>query len=685
MKRFHMGYGLAVLVCAVASTPTWAGGTLTYAPVKVTTPPTPLPNFSVKLVPDRTTVPVNGTVILRATNNAGVGTATDQDWYYLDGQEGVPDRNGSLEGQLEFIWNDDVPLDEYGYYQSGFSDPRGPVTIWYAPPAPGVYTLILEVYDTGYVREEMTYGHYEWRYQPATLDLPASQTNRYTATIEVVPMWTTPWYSWPDIDVQGITPLTLYSGAGSPSGPGYHDYYVASPGTTVNLKVRKTGSTTLPPNDADNLWNEATQTSETKPDALMPTRWSLWTSNDIVRYQSGSNNGTDYNLTIPTYAKWTAVDAYVDDNPNFPNGYIADRDDWSNWVFRDLIVNKIDVSSPPETSAKTAYKPAPTTPSEPPTNGYAYVEVSLSADGWWKSATRDIKWVIFPATPIVNLTTGPVNDNPVALFFRKDTSQNPPVYTSVSPAAARGGNNALVVVWSGLPVLNTTFNQIKLQAKLQTLPPVQRQMALFFDPTATDHPHGATLPAGLVEPPNVEWPNWLYYWKQTSANYAPYGYVYWPQGWPDREAECASQFVPGVGWQFEIRLGPDLCETYSGWNDTPYQGKVWKSIDHFGMTVRHEAQHAAMTVSLWPNGYNPAQDFDGDYVPDWYEQQNRNTYAAQHLILDWTLADSDPPVGLFDDEEELCQATQLIDRPWNAGAGKAQDWSKEGEKWASMP
>ncbi len=501
---------LAALVVPVSR----AGGVLTYSPVRITSPATLAPNFDAKIYVDSTVVPVLGTVIVQVKNNAATGPAVDQDWYYLDGQNGVPDRDGPVYDLLTFDWQSD---------EGSFGDYEAAMTFWQAPDVPGVYTISVTVKDTGYVRED---GWVARQYHSTCQDVPANGAGKvYTQQITVVglqpPYW--PWYSdpWLGYSLNVQSNLTRY--------PGNPVYYVANPNSYINMSVRDMPDPNLYPRDFDYYYDWVTNTVTPVADFMKPVRWLRQMSDENQQVLKGTNQ-LEANLwfQVPPNAKWLAVDGLIDDNPSLP-----ERDDWL-YAFRHLIVSSIDVSSPPVVPVKTFYRPAPASgnTSDPPVSA-PFVEVPLLADAWWNSATRDVVWKNKPTTPLVQYINNTSSvDQPIALFYKKDTTQSPPVYTliSLTTQVPKGGNSGIVVVWTGLPVLNQTFNQIFLQATLQAQLTTQRQMKLFFNPTLKDHPSGANFPNGRREPFFVEggnygedwhWPNWFYYWRQTAAGRTP--------------------------------------------------------------------------------------------------------------------------------------------------------------------
>jgi hypothetical protein len=256
----------------------------------------------------------------------------------------------------------------------------------------------------------------------------------------------------------------------------------------------------------------------------------------------------------------------------------------------------------------------------------------------------------------------------------------------VTPGAKTANNTANTVSqpfqYVNLPSSNSEFGNktVTFAVSAPDLSTTQSAaVQIFFIKAGTNHP-GPELPIGGVTH-DTQTPNWYFYWSQTSANYAAANHVW---GGTDAAGRTGRTIWDTVQhkWVCLIYDAAGYATMIGTWNNA-------EGIDLFANVCRHEEQHRLdNTATLWPTGYNPNgnNDGDGDYLPDDQEAALGKAIHPTSLPAGY---DPTKPLtpgvmdtyrygdGLNDDEDyTLCR--QPV---WTAGSADLLDWSNPGHQY----
>lgn len=169
------------------------------------------------------------------------------------------------------------------------------------------------------------------------------------------------------------------------------------------------------------------------------------------------------------------------------------------------------------------------------------------------------------------------------------------------------------------------------------------------------------------------YPNWFYYWEQTSADY---GTLYW------HDATAETKYING---EWRAHLGPGDNDPY-----TPPEGdnggSQLKFIDDFAWTARHEGRHVTLDNGWWPSGHggyvSPADwtnDADHDFLPDGQEAALGGT--QQNPVnggpFDPAVYNTDGDGTGKDNEDYICNTQSA----WTEGDADDEDWAHPGKQW----
>ena len=264
---------------------------------------------------------------------------------------------------------------------------------------------------------------------------------------------------------------------------------------------------------------------------------------------------------------------------------------------------------------------------------------------------------------------------------------------TLTPATARGSE--IEAVYRGMPESNSDFGEKTLSASLEVEGcPVteERTFRIFFPRDQKNHPG-----------PNPDWPNWLYYWKQTACGKPRgqnVGVIFAPNmsGCGNGTAGFYSYAEPEVVHKHVYicdlgqSLGSDMETsvprlTYDPAGATPADrftdGGVdtFTGIDSFGYTMYHEYLHYQNYAAWWEgqgqpyeNGLQPIHDKDMDGIPDakepdmGFDPQKRLTYAPSAALEN----------HLAYDEHWMVYSDA---KGYQPGLCDMEDWAYPGKQW----
>ena len=145
---------------------------------------------------------------------------------------------------------------------------------------------------------------------------------------------------------------------------------------------------------------------------------------------------------------------------------------------------------------------------------------------------------------------------------------------------------------------------------------IQYDYEIFYSHTANNHPapfQEYQQFAELTDPgnhqstlierdyPNYSAPNWFYYYIQ----------IHEPEG--DVVRYTGQNLQHGA---VTVLMTDGKIRQLFTPNASPANATVFAAL------VNHENDHASMYRYWWPSGYNSVNDSDGDFAPDWWEQNN---------------------------------------------------------------
>jgi hypothetical protein len=218
---------------------------------------------------------------------------------------------------------------------------------------------------------------------------------------------------------------------------------------------------------------------------------------------------------------------------------------------------------------------------------------------------------------------------------------------------AVGDELLATVTFTGLPPANSAFGKKTAAFYVDSVLIAIRDYEVFYLKDETNHPGT-----------NTDWPNWFYYWTQTSANYGTMNYR------ATGTSHCDFNSAPDYPCY--------LTDIASGAYPTPVVGAnantTLYGIDTFAWVARHEWRHHEQAVAWWgPGGYVAANDTDRDWMPDSIEA---GILAAEGGPFDNTKTDTFANDGnLVTDTERNAVFTQEI---WTVGSANDEDWANPG-------
>lgn len=264
---------------------------------------------------------------------------------------------------------------------------------------------------------------------------------------------------------------------------------------------------------------------------------------------------------------------------------------------------------------------------------------------------------------------------------------------TVTPASARGAE--IEAVYRGMPARNGDFGEKTLSASLEVEGcPVteERTFKIFFPRDAKNHPG-----------PNPDWPNWLFYWKQTNCGKPKgqnVGVIFGPNmsGCGNSTAGFYSYSEPEVVHKHVYicdlaqSLGTDMKTTvprltYDPMGATPADRftsagvDTFTGIDSFGYTMYHEYIHYQDYAAWWEgygqtyeNGLQPVHDKDMDGIPDTkepdmgFDPTKTLTYAPSTALGN----------HLKYDEHWIVYSEA---KGYQPGLCDKEDWAYQGKQW----
>lgn len=180
---------------------------------------------------------------------------------------------------------------------------------------------------------------------------------------------------------------------------------------------------------------------------------------------------------------------------------------------------------------------------------------------------------------------------------------------------------------------------------------------LFFTRNATNNPEGI-------------FPNWYYYWSQTSAAYGTHNFDsnLWDSGFTD---------LYGGVWKTYIGQYANRSAAAGTWNQA-------EGIDFFAHICRHEERHRQDMNSLWGSYYDPTNDPDGDRLPT-----DNGTVTEYSLGVPYhsggydyrqraTVIDHFFYGAGWKDSEDYCMHREA---PWTNGSADTVDWANPGHQY----
>lgn len=218
-----------------------------------------------------------------------------------------------------------------------------------------------------------------------------------------------------------------------------------------------------------------------------------------------------------------------------------------------------------------------------------------------------------------------------------------------NPSPPRGP--AIQFRYTTLPASNAEFGPKTLTLTHPAVGNDTQEVKIYYDHGATNHPGEHT---GVT-------PNWYYYWSQTSANFGQH--VYQALVPDDAQPPMTNYFGQCCYWRGEWHAC--IGENADGYN---YVFDTF-GIDTFAVICRHEWQHVVDFTEWWPGFVIPAQDGDGDWIPDaleptlGYNPHRPDTFTDDNLLYDF---------------EHYCE----LRRPrWAVGSADDEDWSAPGRQF----
>ena len=275
-------------------------------------------------------------------------------------------------------------------------------------------------------------------------------------------------------------------------------------------------------------------------------------------------------------------------------------------------------------------------------DGYCYIKCEVGLDpAYTEWAEDNVVWYIDPEIESSDIKWGD---------YRQGT------FTEA--------DNKGTTVWiqfSGLPASNSEFGPHTILMGVTGIDIWESDIEIFYLKTETNHPSDES---------NSYWPNWMYYWMQTVT----------PLGDP------APTFSHGTynfySWEYNvISLSDDCALEY---NEPYATNNPLKGIDLFAWRVRHESQHYVDATAFWDHDledyltyhlgfFGADDDYDGDYLPNQFEDENLNQAFNVGELYDWADDNTYETPGIVDDSEDWdCRRNKDV------VGNHALDWANPG-------
>ena len=170
-------------------------------------------------------------------------------------------------------------------------------------------------------------------------------------------------------------------------------------------------------------------------------------------------------------------------------------------------------------------------------------------------------------------------------------------------ATVSGDFVTATAIYTGLPQNHTDFGLKKARVKHNGNNAGEAKFEVFFTKDSMNHPSSSSS--------DVVWPNWYYYWKNTSANFGTHQ-------WTINNLAYTSN--TGTGWKCYI--GKDSSLLLGAWGNS-------NGIDTFANVCRHEDTHKKQLSAMWGefSSIDTTKDTDSDNLKDSMEANLIPGYA----------------------------------------------------------
>lgn len=163
-------------------------------------------------------------------------------------------------------------------------------------------------------------------------------------------------------------------------------------------------------------------------------------------------------------------------------------------------------------------------------------------------------------------------------------------------------------------------------------------------------------------------PNWVYYWRQTPASYSTYEPTYWPA----LPIPGLTDYVSGA---WHTYIGPTARSSEKP-VEGPQKDTTFDGIDYYAYVWRHEARHANVLNTWFPNGPSGPDiypDIDDDDLPDAVESTLSAQQGGPYDPSDENTYNSPSTT----DGHRYVYFTQA---QWTPGTADSKDWSSPGHQ-----
>lgn len=423
-----------------------------------------------------------------------------------------------------------------------------------------------------------------------------------------------------------------------------------------------------------------------------------------VRQSNGS-----YRLELPIGGGWAKIAGDIGTMPSVqvmtPTGLKTQSDQQlRTTVGAGVSANIVDIRAKSPDPNRLAFAPCPDPTPQAPLNQYIVgvpiqceVTVNVGDATMFNDFKSNLSWSIarppLPVLPVApNGAMGSSSGDVYARFWPRLVTTPTPVPSGPTPTPGPTATPAPTATplrgmnfdtSNGLPSSNLAFGTNSIDHVYKGVPFATAQIALFYNSGAFTHPADGKVTSCsfgqhlLADTGNVNGvpatPNWFFYYMQAWTPPCPVSYdylgsngqSYFDPYHPDHVhvtndshgAYITPVFEKRPGIPFVVRVG-----------DQMHYG-----IDNFVAAVTHEATHRRINqmipaVPVFPT-IPPAQDTDGDHLPDALETEaGLNPNAANSSGSG------------FSDEEVYCKMQEL-----NAEGPRYADWASDGLNWGRTP